>query len=123
MKLELLAARLAVCRLPADAEPPDWATAGAFWSMTRTTDELSIVAEEGAAPPEVEQEGGWRALKVAGPLDFALVGVLADLAAPLAAAGVSIFVMSTFDTDYVLVKQESVARAAEALEAAGHSIS
>lgn len=78
---------------------------------------------EGLAPQGTQCENGWRAFQVAGPLEFSLTGILAAIAVPLADAGVSIFAISTFDTDYVLVKEESLAKAMEALRAAGHRVS
>jgi enamine deaminase RidA (YjgF/YER057c/UK114 family) len=119
MNVTVLPERLAVCRLTAGARVPSWALElhEAFTSITRTTDELSIVCPEDAVPPEVQVEGGWRALKVPGPIPFAQTGVLAALAAPLAAAGVSLFALSTYDTDYVLVKEDDLDRALSALGA------
>ncbi len=122
MRLTLLAPTLAVCRL-ASADPvPTWAAGGQFSSVTRTTAELSVVCDEAQVPAGVRAERSWRALGVVGTLDFSLVGVVLSIAQPLADAGISIFVISTFDTDYVLVKQESLDRALAALRAAGHSI-
>jgi uncharacterized protein len=120
--LRLLPHRFAVCRLAADAAVPAWATGGLFTSITRTPDELSVVCAEGLAPEGTRCEGGWRIFQVAGPLDFSLTGVLAAIATPLAQAGVSIFAISTFDTDYVMVKEENLAKAVEALRAAGHGV-
>ena len=119
-ELELLPARYVVCRLAADAEAP--AIGGGFFSITRTRDELSVVCEESVAPEHAKCERGWRALKVAGPLEFSLTGVLAAIAVPLAAAGVSIFAISTFDTDYVLVKDDALETALEVLRRAGHRV-
>ncbi|HEY7848912.1 MAG TPA: ACT domain-containing protein, partial [Ktedonobacterales bacterium] len=86
-------------------------------------DELSLVLPEASAPEGATTEAGWRALRVAGPLDFALIGVLASLAEPLAQAGVSIFAISTYDTDYLLVREVALTEALTALRAAGHTIS
>jgi uncharacterized protein len=122
LALVLLDDSLAICRLEADAEVPAWAWSGEPASVTRTRDELSIVCRADAVPRGVRRESGWRCLKVRGPLDFALAGVLAALAAPLAAAGIPVFVVSTFDTDYLMVKEENLARAAATLRAAGHRI-
>jgi hypothetical protein len=122
LDLTPLPERLAVCRLPADAPLPAWAMTGPWSSITRTADELSIVCREREAPGDVIAERGWRALKVAGPLDFGLTGVLAALAGPLAEAGVSLFAVSTYDTDYVLVKADRLAEAVRALIAAGHRV-
>lgn len=117
--LSVLRVRLAVCRLPAEAAWPDWAMEGTLLALVRTPQEVSIVCEERYVPPEVKAERGWRALRVEGPLDFSLVGILASITAPLAAAGVSIFALSTFDTDYVLVKETSLEKTRQALELAG----
>jgi GNAT superfamily N-acetyltransferase len=109
----------AVCRLDADAPLPAWLAGGPFVSITRTADELSVVCREEAVPAGVRCEQGWQCLRVAGTLDFSLVGVLASLLDPLAAAGVSVFAVSTFDTDYLLVKSTDFQRATEALRASG----
>lgn len=123
MKLSLSPDRLTICQLAADAPIPVWAAGMApFCSITRTSEELSIVCPENLVPADVKQETGWRALKVDGPLDFALTGILASLAGSLAKAGVSIFALSTYHTDYVLVKDPQVAKAVRALQAAGHTV-
>jgi hypothetical protein len=122
LALTLLPYRLAICRLAPGAAIPAWATAGPFFSITRTPDELSIICEPTAVPAGVRHESGCRAFKVAGPLDFALTGVLTSIAKALAEAGISIFALSTFDTDYVLMKNERVEDAVRALEAAGHQV-
>ena len=122
LELILLPERLAVCRLDSGDESDMRAASGLF-SATRTVDELSVICPEEDAPPAArEVSGGWRALKVLGPLDHSSVGVLASIAGPLADARVSLFPLATFDTDYVLVKQPDLERAVEALEAAGHSV-
>lgn len=122
MELELLPDRLSICRLDAVDESPLRASSGLF-SVTRTVDELSVVCPEGDAPDAAsEVSSGWRAFKVHGPLDHNEVGVLASIAGPLAEAGVSLFPLATYDTDYVLVKEPDVERATGALEAAGHRI-
>jgi len=120
--LKLLPERLAICRLEASDRVPGWATADGFLSVTRTADELSIVCPERSVPAHVRQEPGWRAFQVEGPLPFSATGILAALAVPLAAAGISIFSVSTFDTDYVLVKDSDASPAAAALYASGHSV-
>lgn len=122
LTLKPLAEPLAVCRLPADAPLPTDPGPSPLWSVTRTADELSLVCGWPHAPAGARREGPWRALQVAGPLDFALTGVLASIAAPLAEAGVSIFAVSTFDTDYVLVREERLADAVAALRRAGHDV-
>lgn len=111
-----------VCRLAPAAEVPGWVREGIFISITRTADELSIVCAESAVPDDVQAERGWRILQIQGPLYFGLVGVLASITAPLADAGVSVFTISTYDTDYVLVKGPDLRRAVQALEAVGHTV-
>jgi uncharacterized protein len=122
LSLSLLPDTLAVCRLAPAAAVPAWAWTGEPASVTRTRDELSIVCGADAVPQEVRSEDGWRCLKVDGPLDFALTGILAALTAPLAAAGIALFALSTYDTDYLLVKAEDLDRAIEAVRMAGHHV-
>lgn len=123
LTLSLLDGRFAVCRLAPGDEIPAWAVSGAFTSITRTRDELSVVCAEGAVPEGIRCEGGWRVFQIEGPLDFGMTGILASVAVPLAEAGVSVFALSTFDTDYVMVREESVERSFAALVAAGHRVS
>ena len=120
--LTVHAGRLAVCRLaPHDPLPaPD--PHAPLWSVTRTAHELSAILPEDAAQPGWRVEGGWRCLEVAGPLDFGMTGVLHGLTGPLAAAGVPVCAISTYDTDYLLVREPDLARALAALEGAGHRI-
>lgn len=122
LDLTLLPDVLAVCRLPGGAAAPHWLDREAFASVTRTPEETSVVCRAAVVPTGVRAEGGWRALSVAGPLDFALTGVLLSLLAPLAAAGVSVFALSTFDTDVVLVREAALDDAVAALAAAGHRV-
>lgn len=123
LSLTLQRARHAVCRLAPGAPVPDWATGpGTFTSVTRTPEELSILCPEAQVPASVQQERGLRLFKVAGPLDFSLVGILDALAHPMAQAGVSIFAVSTFDTDYLLVSEARLDRAIAVLEQAGHHL-
>jgi len=96
---------------------------GAFVSVTRTPTELSVVSAFDAVPAGTVHEGPWRMLVVRGPLDFALTGVMASLASPLAAAAISIFTIATYDTDYLLVRAGDLERAIAALTSAGHRIS
>lgn len=120
MKITLLTGRLAVCRLDPDAAMP--AAAGTFWSATRTPRELSIVCEESAAPAGAQCEAGWVAFELEGPIPFETTGVLAGLAGAIARAGISLFALSTYDTDYALVKAERAQEAARALERAGYQV-
>jgi hypothetical protein len=121
LTLVLLADQLAICRLDARAPIPEWAR-GDFVAITRTRDELSIVCAQANVPDGIACERAWRALRVAGQLDFALTGILASLSAPLAAAGISIFAISTFDTDYILVQARDLEKARRVLREAGHTI-
>ena len=120
--LELLSGVFAVARLGADAEIPAWAATGPFASITRTADELSILCLNNSVPPSVKAERGFRCLRVKGTLDFSEVGILASLVNPLAEAKVSVFALSTFDTDYLLVRDSDLALAQQALAAAGHRL-
>jgi hypothetical protein len=109
----------AVCRLPAGTPLPGWA-AGKFVSITSTADEVSVMCPAERVPAEIKAERDWRVLKVIGPFPFSAVGVMASFATPLAAAGISLLAVATFDTDYLLVKAEALGRATAALTAAGH---
>lgn len=122
-RLSLLAVdgTFAICRLDPHEPVPACATSCPVWSVTRTADELSIVCAESAVPNGVPCERGWRCLRVAGPIPFSAIGVLASLTAPLAGADVSIFAISTFDTDYLLVKAVDYERAVSVLRKAGHT--
>jgi uncharacterized protein len=124
LDLDLHAEPLAVCRLRPDAPTPSWVeiARGPLVSITRTRHELSLVVLQELVPPGVDAETGWRALSVRGPLAFSLTGVLASLAAPLADAGVPIFVVSTFETDWLLVDAIRLEHAVASLEAAGHRV-
>jgi hypothetical protein len=122
LRLLLLDPVLAVCRLDAKAPQPSWLAPCEFFSVTRTRDELSIVCPQDVVPPDVKCERGWRCLRVAGTLDFGIVGILASLTAPLAEAGISVFAISTFDTDYLLIKDEFLDKAMASLREAGHAI-
>ena len=122
MKLKLLEPNLSVCRLAPDAKIPGEVLDLSFCAITRTEDELSIVLPEEAADPAWQAETGWRGLKVEGPLDFGMVGVIAQISAPLAQAGIPIFVISTFDTDYLLVKESALMQACDVLRKEGNEI-
>lgn len=122
LTLALLPDRLAICRLDPDATLPAWLPRAPIWFAARTTDELSLVVPEGMAAERWRRENGFRAFAVEGPLDFGLTGVLAELSGALAAAGVSLFAVSTFDTDYLLVRDRDVERAREAWAERGHDV-
>ncbi len=121
--LEIIPETFAIYRLPPGTELPSWATIGSIWSITRTTDELSVVCQEQVqVAPAIPREAPWRCLKVQGPLAFTLTGVVAALTQPLAAAGISVFVLSTFDTDYLFIKAGDFPRAIKELVGAGHEV-
>lgn len=121
-RLTLLPEVLAVSRLDAASALPAWLPPQGFLNTTRTAEELSIVCEESRVPRGVRSEGGWNALQLAGPIPFTTTGVLASLLTPLADARIGIFAISTFDTDYLLVKEADRDRALEALSARGYII-
>ena len=124
LELTLLEDRLAVSRLAPDAAVPAWALeAAGVLSITRTASELSLVTAEAAVPEGVVSAPGWRAFALAGTFDFALTGILLAILAPLAEAGVGIFAFSTYDTDYVMVRERDVDGAVAALRAADHDVS
>jgi hypothetical protein len=120
--LTVLTQRVTICRLAPEEEIPSWAQNEGLVAMIRTADEFSVVCDERNVPGHIRMEKGWRILKVQGPLEFSQVGVLAAIAMPLANVGVSIFALSTFDTDYILVKEPSLLLAIDALQNAGHTI-
>ncbi len=122
LTLTVLPDTLAVCQLDASAPIPAWADGAGLVSITRTKDELSIVCDAARVPQDVKAERGWRAFKLQGPFDFALVGVLKQVLDPLAEAKVGIFAISTYDTDTVLVKAAQFEQAVTALTRYGHTV-
>ncbi len=115
-----LPGRFAVCRLPADAAIPDWLDGLGFESVTRTGDELSVVAQASKAPPDVRAEHDFAGFRISGTLDFSQIGVLREVAGILAEAGISVLAVSTFDTDYFFVPGVDIERSRAALGAASH---
>ncbi len=122
LRLTLLDPQLAICRLDPGAKIPAWAMREPFFSITRSSDELSIVCAEQHVPAEVSCQRGWRALKLEGPFDLTSIGILSAIAAPLAEAGVSILAIGTYDTDYVLVRGRQLELAASVLSTRGHHV-
>jgi uncharacterized protein len=122
LELSVVPNHLAVSRLAPDAPIPSWAMQGSFFSVTRNKDELSIVAEESATPADTKSQPGWRALKVHGPFAFSEIGVVSALTMPFAEAKIGVFIISTFDTDYLLVAGAHLDAAIRVLEQAGHTI-
>ena len=116
LRLSVLQQTFAICRLEKNTPIPEWALRGAqFSSITASSEEISIVCDQSVVPPDVKAVKGWRALKVEGPLDLSMTGVVASLTAPLAEAGISVFTLSTYDTDYILVKAERLEDAVRVL--------
>jgi len=122
LEFSVLEGRLAVCRLDPGSPIPAWAAGGPFFSITRTGEETSVVCDQSRVPEGTRCEKGWRSFKLQGPFDLSAVGVLASFAPALSAAGISIFVIGTFDTDYLLVRDSDLDRAVAALEGAGHQV-
>jgi hypothetical protein len=120
--LSILPEIFSICRLDKESGIPDWAVANRFFSITRNDEELSVVCPQAQVPQGVKRDAGWRCLKVEGPLDLSATGVLASLANPLAEEGISIFAVSTYDTDYLLVKQKDLEKAVTVLSENGHQI-
>lgn len=122
LRLCAIPEKFAICKLPPEALIPPWAISGQLWSVTRTPTELSLVCSHSSVPQGVTAEHNWRALQVVGPLPLEMVGVLSSLAAPFADSGVSIFVISTFETDFLLVREQSFETACQILVQAGHLV-
>ncbi len=112
----------AIVRLTADAAVPEWASGGEFTSVTRTTEELSIVCPASNLPREIEAQHHWICLKLEGPFPFSQTGVLLSFIEPLSSNGIPIFAISTYDTDYVLIQEEWAGAALDALQHAGHEL-
>lgn len=123
MRLSLLKGKFAICRLEKSAPIPEWLKESTFFSVSRTFDELSFVCSQESIPESIKCNKDWRCLQVEGPLPFHETGILASLTSPLADAKVSVFVFSTYDTDYIMVKDADLEIAIRALSAAGHSVS
>lgn len=123
MKVSILEGKYSVCRFsPSESVCETQFSGGAFTSVTRTTTEISVVCETECVRVSCKEEKGWSLLMVEGPLDFGMIGVLSSISAPLAAAGISIFVLSTFDTDYILLKESVLDHAVEVMRKAGFEL-
>ena len=101
---------------------PTWVDEGSFYALVKTPEETSLIANVDCVPKNVRCESDWKLMRVVGTLDFSLTGVIAGLTTCLANAGVSVFVQSTFDTDYLMVREDQLQLAIESLTASGHSI-
>jgi len=122
LTMKLIKEKYGVCRLDKTELIPEWAKDSDFFSITKTLDELSIVCSQGSIPSSVKCEKDWRILKVEGPLDFSLVGILSSISNVLAQQGISIFAISTYDTDYILVKDKDINNAIDSLSIVGYEI-
>jgi uncharacterized protein len=124
LNLSLLEGRFAVLQLEPDSSIPAWALEGEFFTVSKTSEELSIVCLDSNVPTNLNArlERGWACLKLQGPFEFSLTGILLSVLEPLAQVNVGIFALSTFNTDYVLVKTENLEQAILALEGAGHRV-
>ena len=120
--LDVLPERFGICRFDPNAQVPKWAWTSAFFSVTRTLEEVSVVCQEESIPQGTLHEKGWRCLKVKGPIDFSETGILSSLAQPLARADISIFALSTYDTDYLFVREKDLPKTVEILTEEGFSI-
>jgi uncharacterized protein len=114
--------RLSIVRVDPRSEVPDWASRGVFSASIRTIEELTIICDQAAVPVGVMAEHDWVALEVEGPLAFTMTGVLSKMLGPLAEEGIAVFVVSTFSTDYILVKSDAVMSALDVLRHAGYRI-
>jgi len=112
----------AVCRLPAGSPVPNWALRGSLFATVGTPEELSIVCSVELVPEDVRHEANWTCCKLIGPFPFGETGILASFIQPLSENSVPIFAISTFDTDYVLIKEEWAGHALNVLQAAGHQL-
>lgn len=130
LRLNLLSSVYAICRLEPQARIPDWVDfngsvsgrAGGIVSISRTTDELSVLCEQSLIPDGIQSEKDWRCFKVEGPLSFQLTGILSSILGPLAKAEISILAFSTFDTDYVFVKEENLTRTLRIFQECGFAV-
>ena len=122
LKFRRLVGPYAIVRLVPDAPVPAWATEGEFTSISRTSEELSIVCPAGNVPAEVSSPHHWMCLKLQGPFPFSQTGVLLSFIEPLSSKGIPIFAISTYDTDYVLIQEEWAGAALNALKHAGHEL-
>ncbi|GBF06419.1 hypothetical protein DAERI_090005 [Deinococcus aerius] len=122
LTLSVLEGEFAVAQVPPGSSLPLWAARGLLWAVVGAPGEVSVVTGAANVPPDVRAEPGWVALRLHGPFPFELTGILAAVLNPLRDAGVGIFALSTFDTDYVLVKADRLPDALAALRRAGHEI-
>jgi hypothetical protein len=122
LNIKLFNNKYGICQLKHDEDIPNWLNREHFYSITKTSDELSIVCVQDTIPNSIKCEKEWRLLKIEGKFDFSLIGILASLASILAKAGVGIFAISSYDTDYILVKDKDIEKAVRALSNGNHQV-
>lgn len=122
MKIIVLPEVFAICRLNQEQPIPEWAFSNSFYSITKTSDELSIICLQNSVPGEVVKNVNWRCLKIEGPLDFSAVGILNSITQPLAKNGIGILAVSTYETDYIFVRQEQLPETLKILIKKGHEV-
>jgi hypothetical protein len=115
LTLAVLPDLMAICQFAPGTQLPSWVFKSSFFSVTKTDEEISVVFDQSMVPPDVKRSDNWRALKVEGPLDFSLTGIIFSLTKPLAENNIPIFVISTYDTDYLLVENKYFISAKEVL--------
>jgi len=121
-RISILPDHLAICRLDPDDDIPQWALKDRFICITRTLEELSIVAPASLIPAHLPHDRGWKCVKIEGPLDLTLSGLLVSVISPLSQAGISVLVIATYDTDYFLVKEAQIALAVQIMKGEGHDV-
>ena len=122
LQLSLLKETYGICVFPNTAPIPEWSVKTSLCSITRTNKELTIVCSQSIIPSDCEYNPNWRCFRIDGSFDLNQIGIISSLAAPLAQADISIFVISTYDTDYILVKEEKVERAIAVLNDYGNEV-
>jgi hypothetical protein len=122
LKLSLLKDKYGICSLPATTPIPDWALKESLISITRTKEELTIVCRQDLIPSQIQCDPNWRCFRIDGAFDLNQTGVISSISSPLANAGISIYVISTYNTDYFLVKEENVNQTISVLSSSAHSI-
>lgn len=121
LRLCVLPENYAICSFPPDASLPEWADRPSIFSVTKTPKEITIVCEESHVPGECQKSENWKCIKIEGCFDLDVVGVLASITEPLAQNKISLYVISTFDTDYVLIHANDMDKAISCLSEFGHS--
>ena len=123
LTIHILKDQYAICKLHSDPVIQDWIKEPLFFSITRTDDEWSVVCRQSRLPANAEESSpDWRILRLSGPLDFSLVGIIAHISEILKNADIPIFTISTYRTDYILVKNDHLEKAVQNLRSAGHKV-